>query len=123
MDKLEEIFRLQKKFDTELEKSRHLSGFTMEEWVQKKVLATVAELMEVIDEVNYKWWKNPKDVDMAHIKEEMIDVLHFFVSTCLTLGMTPDELYQIYVAKNQENQNRQKGLSQKKGYALEELSN
>lgn len=123
MDKLEEIFRLQKKFDSELEQSRHLSGYTMEEWVQKKVLATVAELMEVIDEVNYKWWKNPKDVDMDHIKEEMIDVLHFFVSTCLTLGMTPDELYQIYVSKNQENQNRQKGLSHKKGYALEELSN
>ena len=34
----------------------------------------------MLEEVNYKWWKNPKPLDEAAIKEELVDVLHFFVS-------------------------------------------
>lgn len=121
LDKLDKIFELQKNFDTELEKTRDLSGITINDWVQKEVLAMVAELMEVLNEVNYKWWKNPKEIQMDCLKEEMIDVLHFYVSTCIKLGMDADEVFEVYQKKNQENQNRQKGLSEKPGYAVCDL--
>ena len=64
MDKLSEIFMMQQAFDTELVERRHLNGISMEEWMQKETIALIAELMEMLGEVNYKWWKNPKEVDM-----------------------------------------------------------
>lgn len=118
MDKLDELFELQKEFDSYLEKNRNISGLSLDDWVQKGVIALIAELIEVVNEVNYKWWKNPFEVDMDKLKEEMIDVLHFYISTCMKIGITPDELLRIYKEKTTENKLRQMGLSEKKGYAL-----
>lgn len=120
MDKLETIFCWQKKFDEEVLKRPDIGQHTREEWVQKKVLAMIDELGEVLNEVNYKWWKNPKPFDEHAAKEEMVDVLHFFVSMCLDMGMDAEELYERYMEKNKENFARQAGLSDKKGYAIDE---
>ena len=64
--------------------------------------------------------RTPKEVDMEAVKEEMVDVLHFFVSMCLKTGMDADELHRRYLEKNKENFDRQHGRSQKPGYALED---
>ena len=116
MDKLEKIFEMQAFFQQDLIRRRHLEGIPMEEWLQKQTLAMMSELSELIDEVNFKWWKNPKPVDGDRVKEELVDILHFFVSMCLTSGMDAQELHDRYLAKNEENFNRQRGLSEKKGY-------
>lgn len=116
MDKLETIFHWQKKFDNELIERRGLQDITMEQWIQKETLAMLSELAELIDEVNFKWWKNPKEVDTEAVKEELVDILHFFVSMCHKTGMDADELCRRYMEKNKENFNRQNGLSEKKGY-------
>jgi dimeric dUTPase (all-alpha-NTP-PPase superfamily) len=84
--------------------------------MQKEVLAMISELSEVLDEVNFKWWKNPKPIDDDALKGELVDVLHFFVSMCLKSGMDADELFALYRAKNQENFDRQNGRSEKQGY-------
>ncbi len=120
MDKLDELFRLQKEFDSYLENNRNITGISLDEWVQKGVIALIAELIEVVNEVNYKWWKNPFEVDIDRLKEEMIDVLHFYISTCMKIGITPDEVLKLYKDKTMENKLRQMGLSQKKGYAISE---
>ena len=117
-DKLELIFELQNSFDTELAKNRHLEGISREEWIQKETLAMISELAELIDEVNFKWWKNPKEVNDRAVKEELVDILHFFVSMCLKMGMTADELCAMYLEKNQENFDRQHGKSKKEGYEV-----
>ena len=91
--------------------------------MQKEVLAMISELSEVLDEVNFKWWKNPKPVDDAALKGELVDVLHFFVSMCLKSGMSAEELFELYKAKNQENFDRQYGRSQKQGYEIGGESN
>lgn len=78
----------------------------------------VSELAELLDEVNFKWWKNPKAVDEDRVKEELVDILHFFVSMCHKIGMTSEELYSRYVAKNQLNFDRQYGKGDKEGYSL-----
>ncbi len=118
MDKLDTIFLWQNSFDEELMQTRHLEGVSFEDWMQKESLALISELCEMLMETNFKWWKNPKEIDMEAVKEELVDVLHFFVSMCIKTNMTAEELYQRYREKNKENFDRQHGLSAKPGYAL-----
>ena len=117
LDKLDVIFQLQQSLDDDIVARRNLN-YSREEWMQKEVLAMISELSEVLDEVNFKWWKNPKPVDDAALKGEIVDILHFFVSMCLKSGMTAEELFALYKAKNQENFDRQYGRSQKQGYEI-----
>jgi len=117
-DKLDEIFRLQKKLNDDIIAKRNLPAYKKEEWIQKQTLAMISELAELIDEVNFKWWKNEHEVNDAAVKEELVDILHFFISMCLSIGMSPQELYEIYMNKNKENHDRQDGKSDKPGYLL-----
>lgn len=118
MDKLDRIFELQKMLDEDIMKNRNLEGISTEQWLQKQTLAIVSELAELLNEVNFKWWKNPKEVKIDAVKEEIVDILHFFVGMCLRCGMTSEELYNIYISKNKENFDRQYGRSEKKGYEV-----
>ncbi len=117
-DKLDVIFEMQKAFDDSVIQSRGLDVEDKEVWIQRKLLAMFSELSEVLDEVNFKWWKNPKPLQEQKVKEELVDVLHFFVSMCLTMDMTAEELFQMYLEKNSENFARQQGKSDKKGYEV-----
>lgn len=119
-DKLDIIFKLQEGLDNDIIKNRNLK-YSKEEWIQKEVLAIISELSELLAEVNFKWWKNPKEVNYNNVKEELVDVLHFFISSCLKAGLTSEELYNLYIRKNEENFKRQYGTSIKKGYELEEF--
>ena len=117
MDKLEKIFEMQKLLDDDIAARRNLD-FTTEEWMQQEVLAMLSELSEVLDEVNFKWWKNKKPLDTDALRGELVDILHFFVSMCIRSGMDADELFARYIEKNKENFDRQYGRSEKKGYEV-----
>jgi len=117
-DKLDKIFELQRRFDDELITRRKLHDIDRTVWIQKEVLAIVSELSELLDEVNFKWWKNPKPLNEQAIKGELVDILHFFISMCIKMNMTAEELYSLYIEKNKENFDRQNGLSQKEGYYI-----
>lgn len=119
LDKLAHIFELQDKFDSELIKKRSLENIQWEEWIQKEALAIISELGELLNEINFKWWKNPKDVNIDNVREELVDIFHFFISMCLKTGMKADDLYQGYIDKNKENFDRQNGKSLKEGYKWE----
>lgn len=118
MDKLERIFEMQNLLDTDIREKRNLE-FSKEEWMQKEVLAMLSELSEVLDEVNFKWWKNKKPVNDEALQGELVDILHFFVSMCLHAGLSAETLYEKYMLKNKENFDRQYGRSDKKGYEIE----
>ena len=120
-DKLAVIFALQKALDTDIAARRGLD-FTPEQWIQKDVLAMISELAELLDEVNFKWWKNAKPVDSEALQGELVDILHFFISMCIRAGMDADKLYEGYIAKNKENFDRQYGRSAKKGYDVNEIT-
>jgi len=119
MDKLDRIFELQAKLDERIEREHNID-FSRDEWIQKEMLAIISELSEALMETNFKWWKNPRETDDAKLREELIDVLHFFVSLCIRCGLTADSMYEIYMAKNEENNKRQDGTSEKKGYKAEQ---
>lgn len=115
-DRLETIFTMQKALNDDIIARRGLEGIPDEVWIQRQMLAMLSEMAEVLDEVNFKWWKNPKPIDHDALCEELVDVLHFYVSMCLRAGMDAEDLYRRYLAKNEENFRRQQGLSEKKGY-------
>ena len=117
-DKLETIFYMQEKFDSDVIKNRHLEDITPSQWIQKQTLAMISELAELLDEVNFKWWKNPKEIDYSLVKGELVDILHFFTGMCLRVGMDAEELFRLYMEKNKENFDRQYGKSAKKGYEI-----
>lgn len=119
VDKLSHIFELQNAFDSALSEKRDLGHITRQEWMQKEILAVLSELAELLDEVQFKWWKNPTPMNEEAAKEELVDILHFFVSMCLKMDMDADELYRRYLEKNKENFDRQEGKSDRDGYTWE----
>jgi hypothetical protein len=45
--------------------------------------------------------------DQIECKFEIVDMLHFFMNYAVSIGMTPSEMYNMYMSKNQENRRRQ----------------
>lgn len=115
MDRLQHIFELQASLDEEIKVGHRLPEWDLASWIQKEAMAIIVELGELLEEVNFKWWKVPRPIDREAIKEELVDILHFFVSMCLKAGISAEELYQAYLAKNAENFRRQRGMS-REGY-------
>lgn len=109
LDSLNQIFYMQNAFNQKLRKDRGLE-YSSTEWIQKEALALMVELAEVMDEAKYKWWKDQGAVEPDKLKEELVDVFHFFLSMCLDAGMDADELHALYMKKNRVNFERQMGL-------------
>lgn len=45
--------------------------------------------------------------DQLELKFEIVDILHFFINMAVSIGMTPQEMYNMYISKNKENHERQ----------------
>ena len=45
--------------------------------------------------------------DQLECKFEIIDMLHFFMNYAASIGMTSQEMYNMYMSKNEENRARQ----------------
>jgi len=61
----------------------------------------------------HKKYKNIKfsdlsEQDQIECKFEVIDMLHFFINYAVSIGMTSQEMYNMYMSKNKENRDRQK---------------
>lgn len=59
-----------------------------------------------------KWWSEKK-YSREEKAEEIIDILHFWLQACITVGLTAEEIFDIYSRKLAENYRRQ---FQKGGY-------
>jgi hypothetical protein len=67
----------------------------------------------------WKYWKKDfgkysfmkfsdlSESDQLECKFEIIDMLHFFMNYAISIGMTSEEMYNMYMAKNKENRDRQ----------------
>jgi dimeric dUTPase (all-alpha-NTP-PPase superfamily) len=119
-DKLDKIFEMQAQLDNRIIRERNIEK-SLDEWVIDITIAMESEIDEIRREVNWKWWKNPKEIDREKLKGEVIDMWHFLVSLSQKVGLTAEDVYRVYCEKNTENHARQDGTSKKKGYSLDEL--
>jgi len=107
-DKLEEIFRLQDQLNQRI--GMHADRLTEEEkvkWVLNYTRAMTQEIAELVDSVPWKWWAKYQKFDEQNARVEVVDLFHFLISIAQVLGMSPDDVYQSYVKKNQVNHQRQ----------------
>lgn len=108
MDKLAEIFRLQKELNERI--GVHLDDLPEEEktkWVLNYTRAMQQELAELVDSTPWKWWARYQTFDEQNAKVEVVDLFHFLISLAQALGMTSDDVYAAYLKKNKVNHQRQ----------------
>jgi len=117
MDKLEEIFDLQETLNERIGvKLRDLSEPEKAEWVLNYARAMQQELAELVDSVPWKWWAKYQKMDEQNARVEIVDLFHFLISAAQALGMTADDVYQAYLAKNKVNHARQESGYEKKDH-------
>ncbi len=108
MDKLEKIFKMQDNLNQRI--GVNTSGLDKEEkskWVLNYTRAMQQEIAELIDSVPWKWWAKYQEFDEQNAKVEIIDLFHFLISLAQVMGMTPEDVYEAYVKKNEVNHKRQ----------------
>lgn len=119
-DKLDLIFeiqmRLKKKYDEiESKKGLYVPSFPLDvnntmnqEYLKSLSYRVVSELVEATECLKNKAWKQSEVLtDVDHLKEELADALHFFIEFCIVLGISPDELFELYFKKSEVNKWRQ----------------
>lgn len=114
VDKLEQLFILQRKFQERM-KNFPIQGFKhKQELININILACFDELSEVMRETAWKnpdyivgGWKQGQLLNHKKFKEEIIDLWHFVINLTLISGMGDDELYGRFLVKNKENHERQ----------------
>lgn len=108
MDKLDTIFEMQDTLNQRIGVvTENLSEEEKTKWVLNYTRAMQQEIAELIDSVPWKWWAKYQKFDEQNAKVEIIDLFHFLISLAQVMGMTPDDVYNAYVKKNQVNHNRQ----------------
>jgi dimeric dUTPase (all-alpha-NTP-PPase superfamily) len=115
VDKLAEIFRLQKELNERIGvRLENLDEAEKTRWVLNYTRAMQQEMAELIDSVPWKWWARYQKFDEQNARVEVVDLFHFLVSLAQALGMTADDVYDAYLAKNKVNHARQEsGYAQK----------
>ena len=109
MDRLREMFRLQK----ELNRRIGVDTDTMESleektrWIKQYALCLDQELAELVDSVPWKHWKKNQAFDMDNLRVEIVDCFHFLISLAQVAGMTAEDVFDLYEDKNKVNHQRQ----------------
>lgn len=118
MDKLTQIFEMQEELNSRI--GVDLKDIDQEEktkWILNYTRAMQQELAELTDSVPWKWWAKYQKFDEQNAKVEVVDLFHFLVSLAQTLGMTADDVFDAYIAKNKVNHQRQDSGYEKKDEA------
>ncbi|MDZ7370238.1 MAG: dUTPase [candidate division KSB1 bacterium] len=106
IEKLEVMFNMQQALDERIIAERNIDK-TLDEWVVAITIAMESEIDEIRREVNWKWWKQEKQIDLDRLQEEVIDLWHFLLSLSRMVGLTPKTIHEKYKAKNRLNHQRQ----------------
>ncbi|MGJ7034501.1 dUTPase [Anoxybacillus eryuanensis] len=106
IEKLEAMFNMQQDLDERIIAERNIKK-TLDEWVAAITIAMESEIDEIRREVNWKWWKQEKEIDLDRLQEEIIDLWHFLLSLSRMVGLTPETIFEKYMDKNKINHQRQ----------------
>lgn len=107
-DKLDELFRMQAQLNERIGVDMaSLDDAGKTEWVLNYSRAMTQEIAELTDSVPWKWWAKYQKFDEQNAKVEVVDLFHFLISLAQVLGMSADDVYEAYLAKNKVNHARQ----------------
>lgn len=91
-----------------------LSLTDLTERIKDEYVNVQMELAEIIDHLPWKHWKSYKTPTKEELHElkveityEVVDVLHFLMNMCIALGISWEQLKDIWYTKNRENHARQ----------------
>lgn len=76
------------------------------EWLTRYTQALGKEVEEIAEALPWKFWSKSK-TDLAHVREEIIDALHFWISLALVSGMDSGDVMDEYSRKYRTNMERQ----------------
>ena len=108
MDKLDKIFEMQEKLNRRIGiNPDNLGDDEKIEWILNYSRALQQEVSELIDSVPWKWWAKYQKFDKQNARVEVVDIMHFLVSTAQVLGMSADDIFDAYCKKNAINHERQ----------------
>lgn len=109
MDKLDEIYLIQKDFTEKFFESKGLvindladDKEELIKWNKEYILALIAEATEVLNEVDWKMHKNmemPADA-RDRLLEESIDVMKFLLGLMIVNGFSCNEIYSKFISKS-----------------------
>lgn len=101
---IQEVFEFNRRFIPE-----KLSPEERYEWMQRFVMYTVDELMEVLNELPFKHWIEYEldDIDEQKIAEELADVLIFTFGMVDIMGLDEGDIFNEIAKKNRINIERQ----------------
>lgn len=112
---------LKKMFEMQAELNRRIGVDTTSmpeedqpEWILNYCRALSQETSELIDSVPWKWWAKYQNYDRQNARVEIVDMFHFLISLAQVVGMSADDVVDIYMQKNKVNFERQEsGYSEK----------
>ena len=77
------------------------------ELIKEHSLVLIDEIMETMRETPWKHWKQPVPIDYEKLKNEIVDQWHFLINITIFSGMDVNELFNRFMEKNKENNQRQ----------------
>ena len=107
-DMLREIFRMQKELNARIGvRPDEMTEEEQQTWTLNYCRALSQELAELTDSVPWKWWAKYQTFDKQNARVEVVDMIHFVVSLAQVLGLSADDVYDLYRKKNEVNFQRQ----------------
>lgn len=115
-DMLREIFRMQQALNERIGvRPADMSEEEQQTWTLNYCRALSQELAELTDSVPWKWWAKYQTFDKQNARIEVVDMIHFVVSLAQVLGLSADDVFNLYMKKNEVNFKRQDS-----GYAVKD---
>lgn len=108
-DMLREMFRMQAALNKKIGigAPAEMTPEEQQKWVLNYCRAMTQEIAELTDSIPWKWWAKYQTFDIQNARVEVVDLFHFLISAAEILGMSADDVFQYYLAKNKVNFERQ----------------
>lgn len=109
MNLLQKFFELQAQLNQKIgiPDLTQLDASEQQKWLLRMTRAISQETAELVDCAPWKWWAKYQTFDLQNARVEVIDLLHFLISTMMIVGITPENLMELYEAKHAVNVQRQ----------------
>lgn len=104
---IDSTYTLQRKVYGHVLPMRHNSA-ELADYAQVNLFAAIDEIMEMAGEIGWKPWASPRGwIRPQHVMKEAVDVLHFIANVLCAAGISDEEFWEAYRAKQATNTSRQ----------------